>query len=421
MSVPGPEQLHPLRQAAAGGDQADPRHRPLRGRAADPLPHQRGDLAVADLPRPRQPGRGGGHLRHEAGGRVRHAGAVRRGGHRRGRGADGPAGAVQLHDLRRPDWPTDGATLLVDIGADKTDLVVADGPRIWTRTIQHRRQQLHRGPGQGLQAVASPRPRSSSGPPPPASTPGRSSRPCGRSSPTWCRRSSGRIGLLHQPAPREPLQEVLGLGNGFRLPGLQKFLEQNLNIPVVRLDSVQHACSPRPDRQRPDVHRERAVASRWPTAWRLQGLGADAGRHQPAARGDLRRRRGSRKRPWFAAAGVLLAVASLCLAGRGITDYNNVAPDSADYLAAKSIQEKYQPPGAALHGAGVQRAFQGRPGHRRVCPAGLPRLLAGHAEGPQPGHPRHPARPATHRRQPAERRAWPRWAPSRANGCGSSS
>ena len=31
---------------------------------------------------------------------------------------------------------TDGATLLADVGADKTDLVVADGPRIWTRTIQ---------------------------------------------------------------------------------------------------------------------------------------------------------------------------------------------------------------------------------------------------------------------------------------------
>jgi type IV pilus assembly protein PilM len=31
---------------------------------------------------------------------------------------------------------TDGATLLADVGTDKTDLVVADGPRIWTRTIQ---------------------------------------------------------------------------------------------------------------------------------------------------------------------------------------------------------------------------------------------------------------------------------------------
>ena len=31
---------------------------------------------------------------------------------------------------------TDGATLLVDVGTDKTDLVVSDGARIWTRTIQ---------------------------------------------------------------------------------------------------------------------------------------------------------------------------------------------------------------------------------------------------------------------------------------------
>ena len=30
----------------------------------------------------------------------------------------------------------DGATLLADVGAEKTDLVVADGTRIWTRTIQ---------------------------------------------------------------------------------------------------------------------------------------------------------------------------------------------------------------------------------------------------------------------------------------------
>jgi len=30
----------------------------------------------------------------------------------------------------------DGATLLADVGSDKTHLVVADGPRIWTRTVQ---------------------------------------------------------------------------------------------------------------------------------------------------------------------------------------------------------------------------------------------------------------------------------------------
>ncbi len=131
---------------------------------------------------------------------------------------------------------TDGATLLADVGANKTDLVVADGPRIWTRTIQiggndftaalvkafklsfPKAEKLKRSAAtskyarQIFQAM----------------------RPVFSDLAQEIQRSVGYYTAMRREAR---FKKVVGLGNGFRLPGLQKFLEQQLNVPVVRVDS----------------------------------------------------------------------------------------------------------------------------------------------------------------------------------------
>jgi type IV pilus assembly protein PilM len=131
---------------------------------------------------------------------------------------------------------SEGATLLADVGVDKTDLVVADGSRIWMRTIQlggssftealvrafklpfNKAEKLKRSAAsskyarQIFQAM----------------------RPVFADLVQEIQRSIGFYTQLHRETR---FKKLIGLGNGFRLPGLQKFLEQNLNVPVHRVDS----------------------------------------------------------------------------------------------------------------------------------------------------------------------------------------
>ncbi len=129
----------------------------------------------------------------------------------------------------------EGATLLADIGADKTDIVVAEGGKIWTRTIQiggnnftealMKAFKLSFSKAEKLKRTA-------------ASTKYARQvfqvmRPVFSDLVQEIKRSVGYYTSLHRGTN---FKKIVGMGNGFKLPGLQKFLEKNLNIPVTALD-----------------------------------------------------------------------------------------------------------------------------------------------------------------------------------------
>ena len=58
------------------------------------------------------------------------------------------------------DRLSDGTTMIIDLGAENADLIIAEGEHDLDAVDPDRRQQLHRGAGQGVQAETSPRPRS---------------------------------------------------------------------------------------------------------------------------------------------------------------------------------------------------------------------------------------------------------------------
>ncbi len=130
----------------------------------------------------------------------------------------------------------DGATLLLDVGADKTDLVVSDGARVWTRTIRIggnnfteslvRAFKLSFTKAEMLKRSAA----SSKY----AKQIFQAMRPVFADLVQEIQKSVGAYTSTHRESR---FKKLIGLGNGFRLPGLQKFLEQNLNIPVVRIDT----------------------------------------------------------------------------------------------------------------------------------------------------------------------------------------
>jgi type IV pilus assembly protein PilM len=128
----------------------------------------------------------------------------------------------------------DFATVVLDIGAQNTDLVIVDGDRVWVRNVPLggnnftdalvRSFKLSFAKAENLKRTAA------------TSKYARqifqAMRPVFADLVAEIQRSIGYYASLHRDAQME---KVLCLGNAFRLPGLQKYLEQNLQLPVNRV------------------------------------------------------------------------------------------------------------------------------------------------------------------------------------------
>ena len=211
----------------------------------------------------------------------------------------------------------DGATLLVDVGTDQSDLIVADGTKIWTRSIQIggnnftealvRTFKLSFAKAEKLKRSAA------------TSKYARqifqAMRPVFSDLVQEIQRSVGYYTSLHREVK---FKHLVGLGNGFRLPGLQKYVEQNLNIPVVRVNSFNRL------RQSPSINApmftENVLSFAVAYGLALQGLEQTQIVTNLLPTVMLRRRQWARKRPWFAAAAATVVLALAGPAYRSFAD-----------------------------------------------------------------------------------------------------
>ncbi len=130
----------------------------------------------------------------------------------------------------------DGSVVLLDVGADNTDLIITDGVRIWQRNVPIGGNHFTRALTKELKltfakaehlkknATKSQDPRAVF----------TAMRGVFSDLSSEVSRSIGFYSSVNRQAK---ISKVLGLGNGFKLPGLQKFLQQNLNYEVERLES----------------------------------------------------------------------------------------------------------------------------------------------------------------------------------------
>ncbi len=256
---------------------------------------------------------------------------------------------LALYNFMEFDGQTaeDGATLLVDVGADKTELVISDGPRIWARTLQlggnnftealvkvfklsfSKAEKLKRTAAtskyarQIFQAM----------------------RPVFAELVQEIQRSIGYYTSLHRESR---FKRVIGLGNGSRLPGLQKFIEQNLGISVVRIDSY-NRISPSATVNAP-AFTENVLSFAVAYGLALQGLGLTKIQSNLLPQEIARQRLWRGKRWWFAGAAAALVVgfaiwtagsarASGVLKDSGAQYLPNVQKILGDY---KRLQSKYR-------------------------------------------------------------------------------
>ena len=197
----------------------------------------------------------------------------------------------------------DGATMLADVGADKTHLVVADGSKIWTRTIQIggdnftnalvKSFKLSFLKAEKLKRTAA------------ASKYARQifqvMRPVFADLVQEIQRSIGYYTSLNRDSR---FKQLVGMGNGFRLPGMQKYLEQNLNMAVARVEEFGRLSSEAPN------FKEHVLSLGVAYGLAVQGAGQAVVRTNLLPESIARKRLWGQKKPWFVAvaAAVLLAV-----------------------------------------------------------------------------------------------------------------
>ncbi|MCH7686704.1 MAG: pilus assembly protein PilM, partial [Planctomycetes bacterium] len=134
------------------------------------------------------------------------------------------------------DVGRDEYTIALDMGADNTTLLVSNGDKIWIRSVpiggNHftraltKEMKLTFAKAEHLKcnAIKSPDPRAVF----------QALRPVFNDYVSEIQRS---IGYFSSVNPSARITKILGLGNGFKLAGLQKFLQQNLQYKVERVNS----------------------------------------------------------------------------------------------------------------------------------------------------------------------------------------
>jgi type IV pilus assembly protein PilM len=150
--------------------------------------------------------------------------------------AAGGGGEAEEGDEEKPSKADKGSIVLLDIGADNTDLIITDGTRIWQRNVPIGGNHFTRALTKELKltfAKAEHLKRNATKAPDPRSI-FTAMRGVFNDFSSEINRSIGFYSSVNRTAK---ISKVIGLGNGFKLPGLQKFLQQNLSQDVEKLET----------------------------------------------------------------------------------------------------------------------------------------------------------------------------------------
>ncbi|MCK4873791.1 MAG: type IV pilus assembly protein PilM [Phycisphaerales bacterium] len=211
---------------------------------------------------------------------------------------------------------TTPGVILLDIGTTSTDIIIAEEGRTWIRTFpigghQFTEQlaetfKLSYGKAEKLKRETS------------TSQYKRqilqAMRPIFADIVADVQQSIGYYQSLH---PDANLTRIIGLGSTFQLPGMRKYLNQQLQIDVVRLDKFKRASLGAGDAAR-FTERIHNYATAYGLA--LQGLGGETIRANLMPKKVLRKQMWKDKTKWFATAAVVSVAASLSLFARPLID-----------------------------------------------------------------------------------------------------
>src|SRR5579864_5659235 len=196
-----------------------------------------------------------------------------------------------------------GSVVLLDVGADNTDLIITDGNRIWQRNVPIGGNHFTRALTKELKltfAKAEHLKRNATKAPDPRAV-FTAMRSVFNDLASEINRSIGFYSSVNRTAK---ILKIVGLGNGFKLPGLQKFLQQNVNYEIeklekfIRLVGDEVTTAPQFQENLPSFAVTYGLA--------LQGLGRSQLRTNLLPQEIEQVRMIRRKKPWALAASALL-------------------------------------------------------------------------------------------------------------------
>ncbi len=241
-----------------------------------------------------------------------------------------------------------GSIVLLDIGADHSDLIITDGTRIWQRNVPIGGNHFTRALTKELKltfAKAEHLKRNATKAPDPKAV-FTAMRGIFNDFASEINRSIGFYSSINKTSK---VSKVIGLGNGFKLPGLQKFLQQNLNgLDVERLDGFARLVGDEVKAQPQFVENLPSFGVAYGLA--LQGLGKSPLKTNllPPEIEQVRLIRA--KKPWVLAASALIM---LGLSALFFSDYTAFAKvTTPEFNKAVSTAK-----GASTRGAGYKTAF----------------------------------------------------------------
>src|SRR5688572_10969210 len=161
-----------------------------------------------------------------------------------------PVQAVQMNPLAvynamYYDQRLKGTTMIIDLGAENTDLIIADGETIWLRSnpiggnnftealVKSFKLNFAKAEDLKRNAATSKYARQIF----------QAMRPVFADLVAEIQRSIGFYSSVHRDSR---IKRIVALGGTFRLPGLQKYLQQNLQLEVDRLDTLGAGAPPDP-------------------------------------------------------------------------------------------------------------------------------------------------------------------------------
>lgn len=213
-----------------------------------------------------------------------------------------PIGSYNTARFEMP-MPEGEAAVLLDMGAVATDLIIIDGERIWSRPVPiggnkftealvsafkiafKKAEKLKRNAASSKHAKQI----------------FQAMRPVFADLVSEVQRSIGFYTSTHRDAN---ITKVIGMGNAFKLPGLQKFLQQNLQMEVTKLSGFKHLRPAQIDKK--DEFNENIMSMAVCYGLALQGMELAKVESNLLPIEFRRHMLWQKKRPWFAGAAAML-------------------------------------------------------------------------------------------------------------------
>ena len=230
----------------------------------------------------------------------------------------------------------DETTIILDIGAENTDLIVATNHGLWTRTIplggnnftealvKSFKLSFSKAENLKQSAVSSKYARQIF----------QAMRPIFADLVQELQRSIGFYTSTHREAK---LGGCLAMGNAFKLPGLQKYLQQNLGLTVTRPDSFK-MIAPSSAASSPQF-KEQLLSFGVAYGLALQGLGMGNVTSSLLPPEIARQAIWRKKKPFFGAAAACLLVAAGAVWMRQFTDMSALKADQGGAVRSLSLDE----------------------------------------------------------------------------------